>query len=75
MPKTDHSEKIAKLRAGADRARTRKTIEAKQAAINLDCAAALLEVHDATGISLDNWPPVRAFVEYLISEPIQENGV
>lgn len=41
----------------------------------LDLAADLLEMHDATGISLDNWPAARTFVEHLIGRPITENHV
>ncbi len=38
-------------------------------------AADLLEIHDATGISLDDWPAAREFVEALIGHPITENHV
>ena len=41
----------------------------------LEAAAALLEVHDSTGISLDNWNGPREFVEDLIGTPITENHV
>lgn len=39
-----------------------------------DLAADLLELHDATGISLDNFNSARQFVEQRIGGPIQENG-
>jgi hypothetical protein len=41
----------------------------------LGTAAALLEVHEATGISLDNWTPVREFVEFQLGARVTENGV
>ena len=37
-------------------------------------ASDLLEMHDATGISLDNWPSARGLVEKLIGHSITENG-
>jgi hypothetical protein len=37
-------------------------------------AAAILEVHDTTGLSLDNWWDVRDWVETLINGSIEENG-
>lgn len=38
-------------------------------------AADLLELHDSTGISLDNWTHARGLIEYLIGHPITPNGV
>lgn len=38
-------------------------------------AADLLEAHDDTGISLDNWSSARGLVETLIGEEILENAV
>lgn len=38
-------------------------------------AADLLELHDRTGISLDNWDTARMFVERQIGASIQKNGV
>lgn len=38
-------------------------------------AAALLEVHDASGISLDDWIGPRQLVEHFIGDAFLENGV
>jgi len=38
-------------------------------------AADLLEIHDATGISLDNWASARELCEFLGGVPILENDV
>lgn len=38
-------------------------------------AADLLEAHDETGISLDDWDAPRRLVEYLLQRPISPNGV
>lgn len=70
---TDHSVEIAELRYQAACMRERdlepgynraRYIEA------LEAAAALLEVHDDTGIVLDNWWPVRQFIEGLIGKKV-----
>ncbi len=73
MPRTDHSEDIVCLRADAESERLLAGGSAF-VALALDTAAELLEVHDDTGISLDNWTAPRAFVELLIKHPITENG-
>ena len=39
-----------------------------------DLAADLLELHDRTSLSLDNWASAREFIEARIGQPIQENG-
>ncbi len=58
--RTDHSSQIAQLRSTG----------------TTEClaAAAILEVHDTTGLSLDNWWDVRDWVETLINGSIEENG-
>lgn len=38
-------------------------------------AADLLEAHDETGISLDDWAVARTFVETLLDRPVLSNGV
>lgn len=38
-------------------------------------SADLLECHDDTGISLDDWTAVRNLVEFCIERSIDENGV
>jgi hypothetical protein len=37
--------------------------------------AEILQGHDETGWSLDNWQPMREFVEFMIGHAIEENGV
>lgn len=57
--KTNHSMHIQKLRSGHD-------------AVNALCAD-LLEMHDHTGISLDNWEMAKAVIEPKIGRPITPN--
>ena len=66
---TDHSEEIAELRAMAAEAEERESF------VMINLAADLLEAHDQTGISLDDWPYARQFVEQILTEPILPNGV
>jgi hypothetical protein len=68
---TDHSAAIAALRARcpSDTA----ALDDEQVATLL--AADLLEAHDDTGISLDNWISAREFVERRIGREIEPNGV
>ena len=54
--RTDHSTEIALMRRAA-------TVLPDRLSRPMNAAAALLEVHDATGLSLDHWDPVRIFVE------------
>jgi hypothetical protein len=68
MAKTDHSETIKKLRDEA------AVLLPNNAAWELLAAADILEVHDATGLSLDNWRSVRNWIEGLTQQSIQENG-
>lgn len=65
--KTDHSEYIKVLR--------------DHNSISSSVAADLLELHDATGISLDNWDNARQFIRselaYIEADggyALQENG-
>lgn len=67
MPNTNHSEDIKFLRSEAESGTTTDN--------SLVLAADLLELHDNTGISLDNWASAREYVEILIGHPIKENGV
>lgn len=71
---TDHSKDIADLRRRAAAFRGPRNVQTTHSN-DLECAAALLECHDETGISLDEWDGPRQFVEQYIGHPIQENGV
>lgn len=73
---TDHRTEIEALRGladnmavGSDPSHTDELLKV----LTLRVAADLLEIHDATGISLDNWPAARQLVEVLIGHEIQEN--
>jgi hypothetical protein len=69
---TNHAAQIKSLREQRD------VLEANGATddcLLYDLAADLLEIHDATGISLDNWRSARLFVEEMIEGEITENGV
>ena len=44
-------------------------------ALMRELAADLLEAHDDTGISLDDWLPARLFVELLLDKKILINGI
>lgn len=67
--KTNHRNEIVALRAVANTPVVRSDLERQ----TLEVAADLLEMHDATGISLDDWPAARSLVENLIGHPITEN--
>lgn len=69
MPATDHSRDIKNLRL-----RSKYETNTITERLTLEVAADLLEIHDTTGISLDNWPSARGLVEHLTSHKIQENG-
>lgn len=72
----DHSAEIARLRSiEAVYARLGDHITSLERTIGLAHATAadLLEIHDATGISLDAWTSARNLVEHLLGEPIQGN--
>jgi hypothetical protein len=65
----DHSEEIARLRQQAGLSSER------QQALVCAVAAELLQAHDETGISLDEWLAPRMLVELLIGHSIIENEV
>jgi hypothetical protein len=74
---TDHSTEIEHLRNDALLFSARYGATSAQAVISA-AAADLLECHDATGISLDNWKGPRALVEYALSGDnltFLENGI
>jgi len=64
--KSDHSAEIAQLR---DHVGEGTRFEALTWAV----AADLLQAHDETGISLDDWLSARLLVELLIGQPILKN--
>lgn len=64
--RSDHSEEIAELRTQVGDG---TVVEALTRAL----AADLLQGHDETGISLDEWLSARLLVECLIGKPILEN--
>lgn len=75
---TDHTEEIERLRRSeAVYARFGTNITNTERTIGLAYAVAadLLQAHDDTGISLDNWLYARNLVEHLLEAPILENGV
>ena len=57
--RTDHSEDIARLR--------------ESDAVEIQVAADLLELHDWTSLSLDDWHTARTWVESLMGHPLEEN--
>lgn len=79
MHYTDHTAEVAHLRLRA--AIYRKTITGdltnleKTIVFAMETAADLLEIHDDTGLSLDNWEAARGLVEHLLGEPILPNCV
>lgn len=79
---TNHVEEIDQLRARAAELRTlRPNPRPPQDAVvvlevcALETAAALLEVHDASGISLDDWVGPRQLIDFFIGPRFLENGV
>lgn len=65
---TDHSELVARLRV-----RSRQKERYDQ--IVYELAADLLEMHDSSACSLDNWKPARDLVELLVGEEILESNI
>ena len=73
---SDHSNEIQALQMEAERIRARETYPSQrwcqaktdEVADQISLAAELLELHDATGISLDNWPTARRVVERAVSD-------
>jgi len=79
--KSDHSEEIEELRRRAATIKERMRLlpnhmqeQATHDHLEFEAAAAILEVHDMTGLSLDEWAP-RGWIEMLIGHPITENHV
>lgn len=66
---TDHSEEIAQLREYA------RYLDNHFDILCRFLAADLLEAHDQTGISLDDWPYARRFVEQFTESPVLPNCV
>lgn len=69
---TDHSVEIAHMRQIAN---VNKDGFQRIDVLSILVACDLLEGHDDTGLSLDNWVPVREFVETIFGFEILENGV
>lgn len=65
---TDHGAEVMRLRE-----RAKKKERYDQLVYLL--AADLLEAHDESGISLDDWPSARSLVELLIGDEIVESRV
>jgi hypothetical protein len=61
---TDHGDIIAALRGHGALA------DSEADSIQFNLAADLLVAHDDSGISLDDWPWARRFVEMLAGEPV-----
>lgn len=80
---TDHSDEIAELRRMAKEVLDEgdsisddgEFTDSRGGYVTLMLAADLLEAHDQTGISLDDWPYAREFVEGLLERPIIPNLV
>ena len=70
IPLTNHTDEIAELRWRADR----PGLDDLEAAA-LRAAADLLECHDATGISLDDWEGPGALVNLLLPKRFLHNHV
>jgi ATP/maltotriose-dependent transcriptional regulator MalT len=67
---TDHSVEIAETLSNANR------IGADPLdALCSRLAAELLQSHDETGLSLDDWPTARRFVEHFTGVPVLPNLV
>lgn len=75
---TDHADEIQHLRdvaAALSKAHGGTQPATALLALVNGLAADLLQSHDDTGISLDNWDNARGLVEVLLNEKILENGV
>lgn len=66
-PTTDHRDEIAMLYLLCDEASD------SEVAREFRLAAELLWAHDDTGISLDDWPTARQFVEHRLGCPVLPN--
>lgn len=69
---TDHTDEIKALLLKAGEA---AESDNNQLAIEIFLAAELLESHDQTGISLDDWATARRFVEHHLGSEILPNLV
>jgi len=67
---TDHSEEIAMLRQLAGEVTSNTNL-----VVDVNLAADLLEAHDQTGISLDDWPYARRYVERFIGRSVLPNCI
>lgn len=72
---TDHSVEISLLRRRAAAYRHSTDRHERVESLIAECAAALLQCHDETGISLDDWPGPRELVEYAIESRLLENHI
>jgi hypothetical protein len=76
---TSHEVEIAMLRYEAtkyrDLLKDHPTPGHLLQAVAREAAAALLETHDTSGISLDEWKGPRELVEFFIGESFLENHV
>jgi hypothetical protein len=68
LQQTDHAEELAVIRAKADKA-------SGMDKVFIQLAADLLQSHDETGISLDDWPTARRFVEHFTGSPVLPNCI
>lgn len=66
---TDHTDEIALLNRRAD------ATEDRQQRLVIRLCAELLQAHDETGISLDDWPTARQVVEHHLGQPVLPNCV
>lgn len=73
---TDHSEFIKDIRREADEWAPHAATDFIAANLVNEnrLAADLLELHDQTGISLDDWKSAREFVERIGNLTVLENG-
>lgn len=75
---TDHAADISALRHQADMMEvhrgTRSDFPTRKAINDRRLAADLLEIHDATGISLDHWGTATAFVRHFTGHDVAPNG-
>jgi hypothetical protein len=70
---TDHEDEIKLLRYVADRIMEFNPPNTERWVVNLNLAADLLESHDQSGISLDDWVWARRFVEHYLGKSIIPN--
>jgi len=68
--RTDHREEIRTMRY---RAIDPATLGDDRLCLNM--AADLLQMHDETGICLDEWTHAKLFVEHFSGSPVLPNGI